>query len=107
MLKIGIVGLEHVGSVMKQLFNDAFVYDEPQKIGSRDDINACDICFVCVPTPMASDGSCYTIIVEYVINWVRAKIIVLRSTVPVGFTDEMINKTNKRIFFNQSTMEKP
>ena len=52
------------------------------------DIIVCDIIFICVPTPMNKDGSCYLDIVESVItdlsNLVNLnkKIVVLRSTVP-------------------------
>lgn len=98
-MKIGIVGMGHVGTAMKQLFTEAIAFDEPKQLGTREEINACDICFVCVPTPMNVDGSCNTTIVEEVISWIQSNIIVIRSTVPVGFTDRMINKTNKKILF--------
>lgn len=98
-MKIGIVGYGHVGTAMKQLFSEAIVYDEPKKIGNREDINECDICFVCVPTPMSEDGSCNTSIVENVLKWIESSVIVLRSTVPVGFTDKMCELLRKRILF--------
>jgi len=97
--KIGIVGLGHVGSTMKELFTDAVVYDEIKEIGTREEINACDIAFVCVPTPRAEDGHCDASIVEYVLNWIESDVIVLRSTVPVGFTDAWVEKTGKKIVF--------
>lgn len=99
MKKIGIVGMGHVGTAMKKLFVDAYVYDEPKCIGKREEINSCDVTFVCVPTPKSSDGSCSTTCVEYVLGWINSKTIVLRSTVPVGFTDKMQKKLNKNIFF--------
>lgn len=98
-MKIGIVGYGHVGTAMKKIFADAMVYDEPKNIGTRDDINNCDVAFVCVPTPSKKDGSCDTSIVEYVLNWLNANTIVLRSTVPVGFTEEMCHKHQKYILF--------
>jgi UDPglucose 6-dehydrogenase len=52
-----------------------------------------------VPTPSLDDGNCNTKIVEEVISWVKSKVIILRSTVKVGFTDEMIEKYNKEIVF--------
>lgn len=97
--KVGIVGLGHVGSIMKELFADATVYDEIKAIGDRESINRCEIAFVCVPTPQANDGSCDTSIVEYVLDWIKSSVVVLRSTVPVGFTDEYREKTGKRIVF--------
>ena len=97
--KVGIVGLGHVGGSMNELFTDAVVFDEIKGIGSREEINNCEIAFVCVPTPRAEDGHCDTSIVEYVLNWVQSDVIVLRSTVPVGFTDEWCKKTGKKIVF--------
>lgn len=88
MQRIGIVGYGHVGGIMKELFETAVVYDEPLHIGERAQINACDYAFVCVPTPKAEDGSCDTSIVEGVLSWLDPKkAIIIRSTVPVGFTD--------------------
>ena len=97
--KVGIVGLGHVGGSMHELFTDAVVYDEIKEIGTREAINECDVAFVCVPTPRAADGHCDASIVEYVLNWIESGVIVLRSTVPVGFTDAWSEKTGKKIVF--------
>ncbi len=97
--KVGIVGMGHVGSLMNLLFKDAVVYDELKNIGSMDEINKCKITFVCVPTPKCADGSCDVSIVENVLNWINSDIIVLRSTVPVGFTEAQKSKLNKKIIF--------
>ena len=99
MIKVGIIGCGHVGTAMKQLFVNAYLFDEPKKIGTRDELNMCDLSFVCVPTPMAQDGSCDTTIVEQVLGWVDTPIIVIRSTVPIGFTERMKKKTGKKIIF--------
>lgn len=96
---VAVVGDGHVGGIMKQLFPDAVVYDEPKGIGTREEVNETNIAFVCVPTPKSEDGSCDTSIVKEVIGWLKADIIVLRSTVPVGFTREMCLKTAKNIVF--------
>ena len=97
-MKIGIVGSEgHVGSAMKQLFPQAICYD--LNVGSVEEINTCDTVFVCVPTPQRQDGSCNTDIVESVIAWLNVPLIILRSTVYVGFTDAMMKKYNKEIVF--------
>lgn len=98
-MKIGIVGYGHVGKAMHALFPGAALYDEPMDKGNRDEINACDIAFVCVPTPARQDGVCDTSIVEEVIEWLAVKVIVIRSTVPVGFTDSIKADTGKRIVF--------
>lgn len=98
-IKIGIVGYGHVGKAMHGLFTEAVIYDEPLHIGSREEINDCDVAFVCVPTPQSKDGSCDASIVENVISWIQSPLIVLRSTVYVGFTDEMAAKYKKEIVF--------
>jgi len=97
-MKIGIVGYGHVGKAMHELFRNAIIYDI-NGIGSKEEINQCDTVFVCVPTPSKSDGSCDTTIVEDVISWIHAELIILRSTVYIGFTDEMMLKYKKEIVF--------
>ncbi len=96
---VAIVGYGAVGRGIQQLFPDAVIYDEPKGVGERAAVNACKYAFVCVPTPQAADGSCDTSIVEEVIGWLGAEIIVLRSTVSVGATDRMREATGKRIVF--------
>jgi UDPglucose 6-dehydrogenase len=98
-MQIGIVGYGHVGKAMHALFKDAVIYDIGLNIGSKAEINTCDVAFVCVPTPKREDGACDTRIVEEVISWLNVKAIVLRSTVYVGFTDEMAKKYGKKIVF--------
>ena len=98
-MDIAIVGLGYVGTALNKLFPKAILYDEPKGVGNRDDINKCDIAFIAVPTPEGESGECNTEIVEEVISWLETDIIVIRSTVPVGFTDSMIEKYNKKIVF--------
>ena len=103
MMKIGIVGAGFVGNATA-LFEcedavEMFVYDKDHnKVSPLDlrlkDLSDCDLVFVCVPTPMNSDGSCHTEIVENCIYDLKTvgvsnKNIVVRSTVPVGFCDSM------------------
>ena len=98
--KVGIVGYGHVGSCMKQLFTDAVVYDEPKNIGTKEEINNCDFVFVCVPTPMAENGRCDTSIVDDVIKWLDPEeCIIIRSTVPVGYTFKKCCLEGKNIVF--------
>ena len=98
-MEIGIVGLGHVGTAMQEIFPEAYIYDEPKKFGTRGGLNLCDVAFICVPTPQAKDGSCDTSIVEEVISWAECDILCIRSTIPVGFTDEMCKKYNKKVCF--------
>lgn len=100
MYSVGIVGYGNVGSIMKELFPDAVVYDEPKGIGTREEINECDFAFVCVPTPKAEDGHCDTSIVDNVLEWLNPKeVIILRSTVPVGYTFNKYLHDDKDIIF--------
>jgi len=98
-MKIGIVGYGHVGKAMHALFKDAVIYDKNLKLGSPEEINTCSTAFVCVPTPMTLDGKCDTSIVEEVITWLSVDVIILRSTVKIGFTDLMMKKHHKEIVF--------
>ena len=101
-MKIGIVGNGFVGNATS-LFRcsdiDVVVYDkDPNRCDPTDtslrSLFNCDFVFVCVPTPMNKDGSCHTVIVEkcvYELNiaGVRDENIVVRSTVPVGFSESL------------------
>ena len=98
-MRIGIIGYGHVGTAMGDLFKNAIVYDKYKNIGTVEDINKCDVAFVCVPTPMMANGACDTTAVEEVISWCECETIILRSTVRVGFTKEMSEKYNKEIVF--------
>lgn len=100
MYSVGIVGQGHVGGIMSELFTNAVIYDEPKHIGERRYINECDVVFICVPTPSLSSGQCDTSIVEDVLSWISSDcLIVIRSTVPVGFTDKMSVLQSKHIVF--------
>ena len=96
---VGIVGYGAVGRGIHQLFPDAVIYDEPLGIGERAAINRCQYAFVAVPTPKAPDGSCDTSIVESVVAWIEAEIIIIRSTVTVGTTDRLAHTYGKRVIF--------
>ena len=98
--KVGIVGFGHVGGIMKQLFTDAVIYDEPKNIGTKEEINSCGFVFVCVPTPMAEDGRCDTSIVDNVISWLNPKeCIIIRSTIPVGYVYSKCKYNHRDIIF--------
>lgn len=97
--RVGIVGLGWVGKAMQVEFPDAAVYDEPLGVGTRAAINACEVGFVCVPTPNPQRAALDTSIVEAVLEWMETPVIVLRSTVNPGFTDQMRRRHRKRIVF--------
>lgn len=98
-MKIGIIGYGHVGMAMGQLFKTAIIYDKYKAIGSQEDINDCDVSFVCVPTPSFENGECDTSAVEEVISWCKSSLIIIRSTVKIGFSRAMREKYHKEIVF--------
>jgi UDPglucose 6-dehydrogenase len=96
---VAVIGLGWVGKSMLELFPDSVIYDEPMGIGNKATVNQCDVAFVCVPTPNNPDGSLNTDIVEDVISWCETPLIVIRSTVNPGFTNQMIMKYDRCIVF--------
>jgi UDPglucose 6-dehydrogenase len=104
---VGVVGHGYVGQAVEAYFKDnlkVLVYDlNKPELGTLENVvkNA-ELVFVCVPTPMRLDGSCYTGIVESVLKDIvsTAKnvqrkldsfVVVVKSTVTPGFTEEMQN----------------
>ena len=88
---VGIIGHGYVGKGMQQVFPDAAIYD----IGTQPDNTAlygASLILICVPTPMADDGSCDTSAVEDAIYTARHvapdALICIKSAVPIGFTDK-------------------
>ena len=96
---VGIAGFGHVGSAMKKLFPESVIYDKNKNIGSIDELNDCYCVFICVPTPQGKSGECNTEIVEELISMLDVELMIIRSTVYVGFTDKMVEKYNKNIVF--------
>ncbi len=96
---VAIVGYGAVGKGLQELFPDAVIYDEPKCLGRREEVNKCDFAFVSVPTPSDEFGFCDTTIVEEVIGWIEARLIVIRSTVEIGTTERLRAQTGKRIVF--------
>lgn len=95
MYHIGIIGYGFVGKATSILKCDKInltIYDIDPKLcnplGTQlIDLVNLDAVFVCVPTPMDSDGKCNLNIVNSVVEQLRklnCKNIVIRSTVPIG-----------------------
>jgi len=102
-MKIGIIGYGIVGKAVEEYFSisaNVFLYDSIKKIGTKKQINKCDLVYVCVPTPKRKDDSCDTSIVENVIAWIKAPLIVIKSTIIPGTTDRLIKKYKKNIIFS-------
>lgn len=98
---IGIIGSGFVGNSMKLLECkdiEILVYDIKKELCSPKNINMndlliCDFIFICVPTPMKSDGSCHIDIVEKVVydlnNIKYDGYIICKSTVPVNTCNKL------------------
>ena len=112
-MKIGIIGQGYVGTALKegfQVFYQVETYDKYDLGKSThskisDIVELSDVIFVCVPTPMRQDGSCYTGIVEEVIREINenanGQIVVIKSTVPPGTTDRINQEyTHSTVIFN-------
>ena len=112
-MTIGIIGQGYVGTAIKLGFEEHYnvltydKFDLGKSTHSKisDIVEETKVIFVCVPTPMRKDGTCYTGIVEEVIREINETatdhIVVIKSTVPPGTTDR-INKeyTHSTIIFN-------
>lgn len=85
MHKLSIIGYGVVGRAQHLVFDSVFVdiHDPDQdKTAAWQDS---DIVFLCLPSPMGSDGSCDTNILEQYLSQPTDAIFVIRSTVPPDF----------------------
>ena len=112
-MKIGIIGQGYVGTAIKLGFEDHYkieTYDKfdlakSTRSNVKDIVEEANVIFVCVPTPMRKDGTCYTGIVEEVIREINETatdhIIVIKSTIPPGTTDRINEEyTHSTVIFN-------
>jgi len=100
-----------VGTPLKRYFEelrghrrgeDLFLYDiDPQK-SYFDNINKAEIIFISVPTPRSKDGSANLTAVDSAFRRIRGKkIVVIKSTVPLGKTEEYQKKYPRhKVLFN-------
>jgi UDPglucose 6-dehydrogenase len=87
-MKIGICGFGYVGKAVYNFLKDNYdvlVYDILNSPNTKEEINGCDYCVICVPTPQSKDGSCDTSIVTETLNWLKCKHILCKSTIPPTF----------------------
>ena len=112
-MKLGIVGQGFVGLALKAGFEKHYEIETYDKFSEEKSTcrsirqvgEECKFIFVCVPTPMNKDGSCYTRIVEEVVDeldlYCKNKIVVIKSTVPPGTTEKLDKRYEKNtIIFN-------
>lgn len=98
---IGIIGNGFIGKATRQLACAAIsvrcVDTQPElcfPFGTTlTDLLPCSFIFICVPTPMAVDGSCNVMYVEEYVTSLRNMnyegYIVIRSTIPMGTADRL------------------
>ena len=115
---IGIVGQGFVGNAVYQKFKNYYDVlthdkDDTKSTSTLDNmVHLCDIIFLCLPTPMKSDGSCDVSILENVLQeidliadnyefGVTKRTIVIKSTISPGTTQKWNNKYESlRLVFN-------
>lgn len=98
-----IVGYGNIGKhIHKELegAGEFDIYDPSYPEYTFSYVKEYNIAFICVPTEMLPDGSCDISIVEKAVRDTRAKVIVIKSTVPVGTCDQLKQKYNKNIVFS-------
>ena len=98
-MNVGIIGYGWVGKSMVNLFPDAEIYDPALELGNKHKINACDVTFICVPTPVIEEGRLDISIVEESVKWCNSDLIVIRSTVNPGDTFALSARYRKRIVY--------
>ncbi len=109
--KIGIIGIGMVGGPLARYFEefknyrrgqDLFLYDIDLQKGFFDDINLAEVIFISVPTPRGNDGAARLEAVESAVKRAQeGKIIVIKSTVPPGTTEEFQKRyPQQKFLFN-------
>jgi nucleotide sugar dehydrogenase len=109
-MTIGIIGQGFVGNAIYQKFKNYFKVstydlDESKCNSSEQETLNNDIIFICLPTPMKSDGRCDTSLVEKAVKrcveFGVAKTVVIKSTVIPGTTAKINSLYNNiDIVFN-------
>ena len=110
MINIGIIGQGFVGNAIYQKFKKYYrvlTYDlDDSKCNATKEelLENSEVIFVCLPTPMNSNGTCNLSIVESVIkelNIIGEYLVVIKSTIPPGTTEKFNDKyKNIDIVFN-------
>jgi UDPglucose 6-dehydrogenase len=115
---IGIVGQGFVGNAVYQKFKNYYDVlthdkDDTKSTSTLDNmVHLCDTIFLCLPTPMKSDGRCDTSILESVLDAIQLitddyefgvskRTIIIKSTISPGTTEKWNGKyKNLQIVFN-------
>lgn len=94
-MKMGIIGGGFVGNAQARVWMEhaeVRVYDvlPERKTHSLKEVCQCDFVFLCLPTPSHKDGTCDTSTLTKVLHDIKLMmrgVAVIKSTVPVGFTE--------------------
>lgn len=109
---VGVIGLGFVGTAVQKGFestHNVITYDiqkDCTENSIQDVVKNAQVTFICVPTPMNSDGTCNTSIVESVLTEIASvdglkSVCVLKSTIPPGTTNRLAEMfPNITIAFN-------
>jgi len=115
MKKVAIIGYGYVGKAMGLIFPDALIYDPfYDKSNTKEEINKeCGLVVICVPTPpvgmkgeqrVEEDEESFRAVdlsmVENSLEWLTVDLVLIKSTIPPGTTDMLIEKYNKKICFS-------
>lgn len=85
--KVAIIGHGWVGKAVHKLFPEAYIYTRHE--GTQEEVNKCDVAFICVPTPLKKDGRLDTDAVAEAVSWLETDLIVIRSTLNPGDANKM------------------
>jgi UDPglucose 6-dehydrogenase len=112
-MKIGVIGLGMVGEVLYRVFGKYYEtkdYDKYKTSDKFEDLLDADAIFIAVPTPEGKDGRLDCSIVEEILEELEAAhykgVIVIKSTVRIGFFDNMKSKESRIVYNPEFLHEK-
>jgi nucleotide sugar dehydrogenase len=106
-MKLGIIGKGFVGSAVANGFDkdcEQVIVDPKYTDNTIVDVLDCKLVFVCVPTPVAEDGSCDTNIVKDVLIELSMRdykgVVVVKSTIIPDYLHEFKREFDLKIVYN-------
>ena len=107
MLNLGIIGKGFVGSAVANGFDkdcEQIIVDPKYTDNEITDVLDCKLLFVCVPTPVAEDGSCDVSIVKDVLIELSMRdykgVVVVKSTIIPDYLHEFKKEFDLKIVYN-------
>lgn len=106
-MKLGIIGKGFVGSAVANGFDkdcEQVIVDPKYTDNTIVDVLDCKLVFVCVPTPVAEDGSCDTSIVKDVLIELSMRdykgVVIVKSTIIPDYLHEFKKEFDLKIVYN-------